>query len=113
MENNHKTNKLAIISFACALIALISIGIIFAVYNTTEPNQAILFITDGVLMPTRNISVVGALVAGILALRNLKKKDPFEKGACLAWAGIVISVGIILSGLFISLSFLISRILLQ
>lgn len=110
MDKSNKTNRLALISFTCGLIAFLSVGIIFAVYNLTEPTQAILFITDGILMPIRNISVVVALVTGILGLRDIKKKDPSEKGAWLAWAGIVISVGIILTSLFISLSFLISRI---
>jgi hypothetical protein len=108
MEPSKKTNLLSILSFACGLIALISVGIIFGVYNVTEPTQAILFITDGILMPIRNISVVGATVTGILALRDLKKKDPSEKGKWLAWAGIIMGGAWIIFGVFVGLIFLVS-----
>jgi len=111
MEPSNKTNRLSIISFACGLIALISISIIFAAYNLTESTQGLLFITDGILMPIRNLSVVVALVTGIMALRDIKKRGHTEKGKGLAWAGIVISTGIILSGVLVSLVFLLSRIL--
>jgi hypothetical protein len=108
MENNTRTNKLAIISFICGLIALISIGIIFGAYNLTEPTQAILFITDGILMPIRNISVVAALITGIFALRDLKKKDHSEKGKWLAWAGIIMGGAWIIFGVFVGLLFSVS-----
>jgi hypothetical protein len=108
MENNTKTNKLAIISFICGLIALISIGSIFAGYNMTEPTPAILFITDGILMPIRNISVVAALIIGIFALRDLKKKDRSEKGKWLAWAGIIMGGAWIIFGVFVGLLFSVS-----
>jgi uncharacterized protein YqgC (DUF456 family) len=111
MANPKSTHRLSIISFVCGLVALISIGSIFAGYNMTEPTPAILFITDGILMPIRNISVLVALVTGILALRDIKKKGSSEKGQWLAWAGIVISAFIILSGVLVSLVFLLSRIL--
>jgi hypothetical protein len=105
MENINKINKLAIISFACGLITLISIGSIFGVYNLTEPTQAILFITDGILMPVRNISAVVALVTGILALREIKKKGPTEKGKWLAWAGIIMGGAWIIFGVFVGVIF--------
>ena len=110
MEPSNKTNRLSIISFACGLTALISIGIIFAVYNLTESTQGILFITDGILMPIRNLSVVVALVTGILALRDIKKKGPSEKGKWLAWAGIILGAAWLLFGAFVGLVFLISKI---
>ena len=108
MENSNKTNKLAIISFACSLIALISIGIVFASYNLTEPTQGLLFITDGILMPIRNISVVAALLTGIFALRDIKKKGPSEKGKWLAWAGIIMGGAWIIFGVFVGLIFSVS-----
>ena len=111
MANPETTHRLSIISFICGLVALISIGIVFASYNLTEPTQGLLFITDGILMPIRNISVVVALVTGIIALRDINKKGHTEKGKGLAWAGIVISTGIILSGVLVSVVFLLSRIL--
>lgn len=111
MDKLNKTNRLAIISFICGLIALISIGIIFAAYNLTESTQGLLFITDGILMPIRNISVVVALVTGFLALRDIKKKGHSEKGKRLAWTGIILGAAWLLFGAFVGLAFLISRIM--
>jgi hypothetical protein len=110
MEPSNKTNRLSIISFACGLIALISISIIFAAYNLTESTQGLLFITDGILMPIRNLSVVVALVTGILALRDIKKKGIPEKGKWLAWAGIILGAAWLLFGAFVGLVFVFSRI---
>jgi hypothetical protein len=103
-------NLISIISFACGLIALVSIGIIIAAYNLTESTEGFLFITDGIMMPIRNISVVVALITVFLALREIKKKGHTKKGKWLAWMGILISAGILLSGVFVSFTFLISRI---
>jgi hypothetical protein len=110
MVPSKKTNLLSILSFACGLTALISIGIIFGAYNWMEPTQAILFITDGILIPIRNISVLVALVTGILSLRDLKKKGPSEKGKWLAWAGIILAGAWLIFGASVGLLFLLSRI---
>ena len=113
MNNPKKTNRLSIVSFISGLIALLSIGGIFALYNFMNPAGSILFVTDGLLMPLRNISVVVALAAGILALRDLHKKGYTEKGKMLAWAGIIMGAAWIIIRVLVGLVFVLSRIMQQ
>ena len=110
MESSIKTNRLAIVSFVCGLIAILSIGLIFVIYNSQEPTGGIINITDGIIMPVRNLCVVVALVTGILALRQIKKKGGTGKGKILAWVGIVIGAGWIIFGLVVGLTFLLAEI---
>ena len=111
MDKPKKTNRLSIISFISGLIALLSTGGIFAFYNLMDPAGSILFVTDGLLMPLRNISVVVALVTGILALRDLHKKGYTEKGKMLAWVGILMGAAWIIMSVFVGLVFVLSRIM--
>ena len=111
MDNTKKTNLLSIISFISGLIALLSIGGIFALYNFIEPAGSILFVTDGILIPLRNISVVVALVSGILALRDLRKKGHGEKGKWFAWVGILMGAAWLLFGMFVGMAFILSMIM--
>ncbi len=55
-----------------------------------QPTDGLLFTTDGILIPVRNMGVVLALVTGILAHWQIKKKGHAEKGKWLAWAGIIL-----------------------
>jgi hypothetical protein len=111
MDRGYKINRLAIVSFVSGLVALLSISLIFILYNVLEISGSIITITDGIIMPLRNLSVVVALLTGILALREIKKADRAEKGVILAWVGIVIGAGWILFGLLVGLMFLLSDIL--
>jgi hypothetical protein len=112
MDGSIKTNRLAIVSFASGLIAILSIGLIFALYNLQETTGGIIIsITDGIIMPLRNLCVIVALVTGILALRQIKKKGGTEKGKILAWIGIVLSAGWIIFGLIVGMTFLLAEIL--
>jgi hypothetical protein len=111
MESSIKTNRLAIVSFASGLIALLSIGLIFVLYNSRETAGGIISITDGIIMPLRNLCVAVALVTGILALRQIKKKDGTEKGKMLAWVGIVLGAGWIIFGLLVGITFILAEIL--
>ncbi len=111
MKPANKINLLALISFISGLTALLTIGIIFAIYNFVDPTEGILFITDGILMPVRNLAVFAALVTGILALIKIKKTGGDQRGKLLAWIGIVLSGGWILFGLLVGLIFLLSNIL--
>ena len=111
MESSIKTNRLAIVSFASGLIALISIGLIFVLYNSQEAAGSIINITNGIIMPVRNLCVAVALITGIFALREIKKKDGTEKGKILAWFGIVLGAGWILFGLLVGITFLLAEIL--
>ena len=110
MDGSIKTNRLAIVSFASGLIALLSIGIIFVLYNSQETAGGIISITDGIIMPLRNLCVAVALVTGILALRQIKEKGGTRKGKILAWIGIVIGAGWIIFGLVVGLTFLLAEI---
>jgi hypothetical protein len=112
MESSIKTNRLAIVSFVSGLMALIIIVFIFVVYNSQETAGGIIIsIIDGIIMPLRNLCVAVVLLTGILALREIKKKDGTEKGKILAWFGIVLGAGWILFGLLVGLTFLLSEIL--
>ena len=111
MGSSIKTNRLAIISFVSGLIGLIIIVIVFILYSSQETAGSLISITDGVIMPLRNLFVVVSLLTGILALREIKKKDGAEKGKIIAWVGIVLGAGWILFGLLVGLTFLLSEIL--
>ena len=111
MESSIKTNRLAIVSFVSGLIGLISIVIIFLLYRSQETAAGIISITDGIIMPLRNLCVVVALATGILALRDIKKKDGTEKGKIFAWVGIILGAGWILLGLLVGITFLVGEIL--
>ncbi|MCJ7737005.1 MAG: hypothetical protein MUQ10_06775, partial [Anaerolineae bacterium] len=66
MESSITTNRLAIVSFASGLIAILSIGLIFALYNSQQTTGGIIIsIPDGIVMPLRNLCVIVALVTGI------------------------------------------------
>ena len=112
MDGSIKTNRLAIVSFASGLIAILSIGLIFALYTSQQTaGGIILSITDGIIMPLRNLCVIVALVTGILALWQIKKKGGTEKGKILAWVGIVLGAGWIIFGLMVGATFLLAEIL--
>jgi hypothetical protein len=110
MDQPKKSNPLAAISFACGLIALISMGLIFLAYSLLEQTESLLFITDGILMPVRNISGVAAIITGILAHLEIRKKGHTEKGKWLAWGGIILGAAWILFGMCVGLVFLVSTL---
>jgi len=109
MESVIKTNRLAIVSFANGLIAVLSIGLIFIFYTLQETSGSLISITDGIIMPLRNLCVAVALVTGIFALRQIKKHNGAEKGKIFAWIGIVIAAGWIIFGLLVGVTFLLGE----
>lgn len=111
MDHPLKTNRLALISFISGLIALLSISLIFLLYRTVELGGTLLTLADGALIPLRNLSVVVALITGILGLMDIKKKAGAERGKTLAWVGIILSAGWILFGILVGTVFLVSAIL--
>jgi len=111
MENSNKTNQLAIISFVSGMIALICIVLIFAFYNSAETAGSISNITDGIIMPVRNLCVIVTLLTGILAVKDIKKTGGTKKEKILSWFGIVVGAGWILFGLIVGLTFLLAEIL--
>ena len=114
------TNRLAIISFVSGLIALLSLGLYWALFSIAYPsspgyssestNRAFLTIMD-LSVSLRNLCAFTALVTGILGLREIKKKGEIGKGKILAWVGIVLGAGWILFGLLVGITFLLAEIL--
>jgi hypothetical protein len=116
MENPIKTNRLAVISIVCGLIVLLSLGFYDALFqivhgNPSETsNTALLGIMDQTV-PIRNIFSTVALIMGIVALVEIKKKEGAEKGKLLAWVGIVLGAAWFITRLAVGLTFLLSEIL--
>ena len=111
MDHSVKTNQLAIISFVFGLIALPLIAIVFLFFNAIETPGSIIGIIDAIVIPARNLCVSVALITGILALREIKKKGGTKKGKILAWVGIIIGAGWMIFGLLIGALFLTGEIL--
>ena len=111
MECSNKTNHLAIVSFVSGMIALICIVLIFVFYNSAETAEGIINITDGIIMPVRNLCVIVTLLTGILAVKDIKKTGGTKKGKIFSWFGIVVGAGWILFGLLVGITFLIAEIL--
>lgn len=116
MESSTKTNRLAIVSFVSGLIALLTLGLYWALFTMAFPsspepsNRALITIMD-LSVPVRNVCALAALITGILALREIKKKDGTEKGKILSWVGIVLGGGWIIFGLLAGIMFLLAEIL--
>jgi hypothetical protein len=114
MDIGKKTNRLAIISFVSGLIGFISLRLYWFLYmkiaSSSEElvNRSLIPIMDG-SVSIRNICAPGALVTGILALIEIKKKGGAEKGKSLAWVGIALGAGWILFGLLVGVMFLIGE----
>ena len=110
MTVQKRTNLLSMISFISGLSGLLVTSLVFAAYNLLEQTDGLLFITDGILIPIRNISVLAAIITGILAHWQIKKKGQVEKGKWLAWAGIILGAAWLLFGMFVGLVFLVSTL---
>jgi signal transduction histidine kinase len=106
MTRTVRTNRLAIISFVSGLLALLCIAGIGAVFRLAPTNDNLIAtLVDGILIPARNLSVLVALVTGILALRQIRRKEGAAKGKTLAWLGIAISIGWIVFFILVVLAF--------
>jgi len=114
MESTVKTNRLAIISFTSGLIVLLSLGLYWVLFPMAYPlptgyspetiNRTYLSILD-LSVPIRNICASVALITGIFALREIRKKRLTEKGKTIAWVGLSLGAGWILLGLLIGMIF--------
>ena len=106
-----KTNRLAIVSFVSAVIALPSVVITILVLlnpgNLPEPESPINTVMDW-SRSVRDLFTIVALVTGILALREIKKKGGLEKGKTLAWIGIIIGAGWTLFRVVVALIFILA-----
>lgn len=111
MTGSSRTNILAIISFLSGLTALASGSFVFLLYRLDASAGRLLFLTDGILMPLRDLCVTAALLTGVLALIQIRKPEREEKGKRLAWAGILLSAGWILFGLLVGAAFFLGELL--
>lgn len=101
-----RTNRLAMISFASGLLALLCIaGMLIAMSLAPTDYDLVGTLTSGVLLPLRDLSVLVALVTGILALREIKQKKGAERGKTLAWLGIAIGMGWIVFFILVAVAF--------
>jgi len=119
MESSIKTNRLAIISFVSGFIALISLGLYWVLFPIAFPGDSSGVMPESVNNPiftildlsgsVRNLCVPVALLTGILALREIKKKDGTEKGKILAWVGIVLGAGWFIFGFLVAITFFLAE----
>ncbi len=101
-----RVNRLAIISFVSGLLALLCIAGTFAVLRLAPTNDALIVtLVDGILIPVRNLSVLVAVVTGILALGRIRRTEGAEKGKTLAWLGIAIGIGWIVFFILVAVAF--------
>lgn len=94
-----KTNRLAILSTAAGLIAfLITLGLLIvsirllSIPAGSGPSQFPTMMPGfgSVLIRLAGFASLGAIVTGVLALLEVKRKSGTEKGKLLAWAGIML-----------------------
>ena len=111
MTRIFKTNSLAIVSIGSGLIALLGSVFLLISYKFQEITGSFIKLTDGVIIPVRNLCVAVALLTGILALREIKRKGGAERGKLLAWIGIILGAGWIIFGLLVGITFLLAEIL--
>ena len=108
MDAHKKFNPLSIISLISGLTGFLIGVLIFLMYSRIQPTNGMLFFTDGILIPIRNISMLAAIITGIIALWQIKKNGHAEKGKWLAWAGIILGAAWLLFGICTGMVFLIS-----
>lgn len=101
-----RVNRLAMVSFVSGLLSLLCLAGIDAVFRLAPTNDdLIVTLVDGILIPVRNLSVLVALVTGILALREIRRKEGAEKGKTPAWLGIAIGIGWVVFFILVALAF--------
>lgn len=116
MENTVKTNRMALTSFICGILALLSLGLYYAFFainngNPSGPYAPTLFSVMDLTVPVRNGFSTVSLITGILGLIDIKKKEGAEKGKLLAWVGILLGAAWFLFRVVVGLVFLLSEIL--
>lgn len=114
MEKTLKTNRLAVVSMVCGGITLLSLGLFYTLLainqgNPTGPYGPTLISIMDLTVPLRNMFSTAAVVTGILALVEIKKKEGAQKGSLLAWAGILLGAVWFVTRLVVGLVFLLSK----
>ena len=108
MDAHKKFNPLSIISLISGLTGFLIGVLLYLIYSFIQLTNGMLFFTDGILIPIRNISMLAAIITGIIALWQIKKNRHTQKGKGFAWAGIILGAAWLLFGLCTGLVFLIS-----
>lgn len=107
MSSPAKTNVLAIVSFSNGLVALLSMALVIWLFRLQPvPGDMTVVITDRLLIPLRNLSMIAAVAAGIVALSQIKWGVGNGKGKILAWMGIATSIAWLLFMALVGLAFL-------
>ncbi len=106
MLHTVRITRLAIVSCVSGLLALLCMaGIVVALSLAPASDDLVVALVDGILIPVRNLSVLVALVTGVLALMEIRRKEGAEKGKTLAWLGIAIGIVWIVFGILAVLAF--------
>jgi len=119
MEITIKTNRLAIVSFVSGLMALLlTFGVFFvrlSFYTSlegtlpepTDPALARFEFWSTWVGRLGGLATFGAIIAGVLALLEIRKKGGIEKGKLFAWVGIILGASWIIFRLAIALFFIV------
>ncbi len=122
METTIKTNRLAIASFVSGLIALVlTLGVLFirlSFYTSlqgtlpepTDPTLARFEFWTTWAGRLGSLAIYAAIIMGILALREIRRKGGTEKGRLFAWIGILIGGGWILFRVLVALYFILGML---
>ncbi|MCL6542646.1 MAG: DUF4190 domain-containing protein [Roseiflexus sp.] len=107
MNTPTPTNRLAIVSFVSGFLSLLSMAGMFGLLRLgLTAHDLIITLIDRVLIPLRNFCMIAAVVTGILALREIRRKEGAEKGKLLAWSGIALGTVWIVLMILVGLAFL-------
>lgn len=118
MKQSVKTNTLALVSFSCGLIVILSLGLYWFLYLVPVrlPPRIPMVVIDRLhreimdfSVTIRNYSALVAVITAILAFKEIKKKDGAEKGKFLAWIGLILGIVWIIIGILISSVFVLAR----
>lgn len=95
METTIKTNRWAIVSFVSGLTAFLILGALLLVGVTASPGD-LPERTNPIMDVSRSaldLCTFLSLLTGILALRDIRRKEGMEKGKTLAWFGMALGAG--------------------
>jgi hypothetical protein len=107
MNTPTPTNRLAIVSFVSGFLSLLSMAGMFGLLRFgLTAHDLIITLIDRVIIPLRNFCMIAAVVTGILALREIRRKEGAEKGKLLAWSGIALGTVWIVLMILVALAFL-------
>ncbi len=107
MNTPTPTNRLAIVSFVSGFLSLLSMAGMFGLLRFgLTAHDLIITLIDRVIIPLRNFCMIAAVATGILALREIRRKEGAEKGKLLAWSGIALGTVWIVLMILVGLAFL-------